>query len=372
MLAIPTAKDTTVSARRVVIFNNMITPYTNRLFNLIVNAGHSLTVVSCSAQESNRSWADDLAPAYRHMVLPGRFLRFGPSRFAHLNSRIFRTLNALDPDTLVINGVYPSMILGALWAGLRRRRLIFQTDGWKVLMPNTPLHRLARRVVFSRTREFVVSGTKGEDFMREAGIAKDHIHRVPLVPGWDGPAQVASGPARPFDLVWCAHMENEVKNVTFFAEVCERLAQRRPDLKVLVVGSGAEQATTLNRLARASIAFEHRASVPWHGMAEVFSSARVLHLPSHVEAWGMVCNEAMQCGTPCIVSPFVGAGGDLVVDGINGRVLPLDADMWAAATDSLLEDTVLWSAMSNAARNSMAARSAEASAASLAHILYAL
>jgi hypothetical protein len=152
MLSKPSVKDTIVSARRVVVFNNMITPYTNRLFNLIVKAGHSLTVVSCSAQESNRSWADTLAPTYRHIVLPGRFVRFGPSRFAHVNSRIFRTLNELDPDTLVINGIYPSMMLAALWASLRRRRLIFQTDGWKAIMPDTVLHNLARRLVLSHSR----------------------------------------------------------------------------------------------------------------------------------------------------------------------------------------------------------------------------
>ena len=226
--------------------------------------------------------------------------------------------------------------------------------------------------MFSQSREIIVSGNKGEDFMRAAGIGSDRVHRIPLVPGWDGPAHVISGPKRPFDLVWCAHIENEVKNVAFFAEVCERLARRRVNLKVLIVGSGAEQATILNRLANASIAFEHHASVPWHEMGEMFSSARVLHLPSNVEAWGMVCNEAMQCGTPCIVSPFVGAGGDLVVDEVNGHVLPLDADIWTAATETLLDDSARWAHMSQAARGSMAARSAEASAASLAHVLYAL
>lgn len=51
-----------------------------------------------------------------------------------------------------------------------------------------------------------------------------------------------------------------------------------------------------------------------------YRAADVLVLPSSVEPWGLVVNEAMACGTPCIVSDSVGASGDLVEDGRTGLV----------------------------------------------------
>jgi glycosyltransferase involved in cell wall biosynthesis len=88
----------------------------------------------------------------------------------------------------------------------------------------------------------------------------------------------------------------------------------------------------------------------------------LLLLPSNREPWGLVCNEALQCGTPCLVSPHVGAANDLVLDGVNGRVLPLDVDRWVIAAAELLGDASAWSAMSERARASMASRGIESSA----------
>jgi glycosyltransferase involved in cell wall biosynthesis len=62
----------------------------------------------------------------------------------------------------------------------------------------------------------------------------------------------------------------------------------------------------------------------------------------------LVCNEAMQCGTPCIVSPFVGAAGELVVDEACGLVRPLAVEQWADAISRLIGDPVRWSTMSRA------------------------
>jgi glycosyltransferase involved in cell wall biosynthesis len=53
-----------------------------------------------------------------------------------------------------------------------------------------------------------------------------------------------------------------------------------------------------------------------------YAMADVLVLPSDIEPWGLVVNEAMCFGLPIIASDKVGAAPDLVHDGVNGFVFP--------------------------------------------------
>ena len=79
--------------------------------------------------------------------------------------------------------------------------------------------------------------------------------------------------------------------------------------------------------------------------------------PRFREPWGLVCNEAMHQGRPVIASDAVGAvAGGLVVDGVNGLVIPAgDASALAAAMQRLLSDEALRSTLGEAARAAVAA-----------------
>jgi len=55
---------------------------------------------------------------------------------------------------------------------------------------------------------------------------------------------------------------------------------------------------------------------------EVLAISDLLVLPSHLEVWGLVVNEAMAFGLPVIISDKVGAGDDLIKEGINGFIFP--------------------------------------------------
>jgi glycosyltransferase involved in cell wall biosynthesis len=53
---------------------------------------------------------------------------------------------------------------------------------------------------------------------------------------------------------------------------------------------------------------------------QAYAGCDVLVLPSEGETWGLVVNEAMTAGRPCIVSDQVGAGPDLIEPGLTGDV----------------------------------------------------
>ena len=354
--------DAPSTTKRITILNNMVTPYTNRLYNRLTRAGLTVSVVSCSAKEANRAWGDNAPADYPHRVLPGRSIPFRPGCYAHFNSGIGPALAKTRPDFLFINGFYPTMLMGAAWAMRHRTPLGLITEGWRETMPNSLAHRLIRPVVLKRCRAIVTPGTKGTEYFQQQGIAPSRIFQVPLVPAWDRPARVPAFAERPYHLMWCAQLNDIHKNVSFFVAVAEAVKRRLPDLKVLIVGGGEAEAAVLAQLQAADIAVTHHRSVPWHQMAALYGSARLLLLPSVWEPWGLVCDEALQCGVPVLASPHVGAGDDVVVSGLNGFVLPLVVDTWAERARTLATDARKWAIFSSQARDASATRGLEASA----------
>ncbi|BBM83877.1 glycosyltransferase family 4 protein [Candidatus Uabimicrobium amorphum] len=66
--------------------------------------------------------------------------------------------------------------------------------------------------------------------------------------------------------------------------------------------------------------FTHIPFLPHSELVQHFHKAHVFILPSYLDSWGMVVNEAMACGTPVIISDNVGSK-DLVTKE-NGFVVP--------------------------------------------------
>jgi glycosyltransferase involved in cell wall biosynthesis len=53
-------------------------------------------------------------------------------------------------------------------------------------------------------------------------------------------------------------------------------------------------------------------------MAEVYAAADIFVMPSILEVWGLVVNEALASGKAVIASTLAGATADLIVDGETG------------------------------------------------------
>lgn len=350
------------AGRRVAILLNSLAPYTDQLFAALAKRRIDLHVIGCARQERNRTWANSLAPSYPYHVLKGYTVALTASRYAYLNPGVSRLLDRLSPDCLVLTGIYPTMLMAAAWARRRGVKLALMTDGWERTMPNSVYHRIARPWVIARCQSVLVSGKKGAAYFERHGVPPASIFTAPLIPAWSAPSLLSSADERPFDLLWCGHINEEIKNISFFLDVALRLRAARGKLTVRVVGDGPLREKVLNTLSRADIVYKHTSNIPWRDMASVYLGSRLLLFPSKWEAWGMVCNEAMQCGAVCMVSPHVGAADDLVLPRDNGEVLPLDPALWATRAAAILDDTPRWMAYSERGRAAVGARSMQSAA----------
>lgn len=74
-------------------------------------------------------------------------------------------------------------------------------------------------------------------------------------------------------------------------------------------------------------------------MIKAYVASDVLILPSDSETWGLVVNEAMACGCPCIVADSVGCNPDMIMNAVTGFTFPRgDVSALAALIEAVAND----------------------------------
>lgn len=131
-----------------------------------------------------------------------------------------------------------------------------------------------------------------------------------------------------------------VKRVDLLIEAFIAVADDRPDWDLVIVGDGE-----LKDSLQAKLPEHLRSRVIWTGfvsdqseLSRLYRASHVLMLPSSFEPWALVVNEAVAAGMAVVATDVVGAAAELVRDGVNGHIVPVD-DLPAliAATQSVTD-----------------------------------
>lgn len=118
----------------------------------------------------------------------------------------------------------------------------------------------------------------------------------------------------------------EEKGLRVLLDAYEAAAAKRPGLALLIAGDGARRPRYESLVNDKGLAGVHFVGFKTQEqLPGIYAAADVFVLPSLVEPWGVVVNEAMASGLPVVVSDQVGASADLVEEGANGFVVPAGA-----------------------------------------------
>jgi glycosyltransferase involved in cell wall biosynthesis len=140
------------------------------------------------------------------------------------------------------------------------------------------------------------------------------------------------------------------KGLLLLVRALERL--RDVPIRLVVYGAGPLESELRRNAERLPI---HMAGVAGkEELASAYASGDVFVLPSLYEPWGLVVNEAMASGLPCVVSDAVGSSEDLIAAGETGSVFPSgDVAALAELLRSLAGDGSLRRRMGVAAQRRM-------------------
>jgi glycosyltransferase involved in cell wall biosynthesis len=191
--------------------------------------------------------------------------------------------------------------------------------------------RFAWPMLFRLADQVIVPSSGAFELMRTLGLPDDRVTLTPYVVDndwWlaqsstvDSGSMRAAWGAAPDDTVilFCAKLQSWKRP----ADLLQAFARVKPATGILVIaGEGPLRASLEAEAATLGIAdrvrflgFANQTQLP-----AIYTAADLMVLPSAYDAFGVVVNEAMLCGTTVATSDHVGAARDLIENGRTGFV----------------------------------------------------
>jgi glycosyltransferase involved in cell wall biosynthesis len=294
-------------------------------------------------------WQGEVTEGYPHVFLSNWAPEPNPSTFAgKLNPGLIPAVMSFRPDAVLLSGYASLYQLQSLAAGgLSRAKILYFADSSR--LPPPGLRGKLKRAVISRLYEridaFLVGGRKNREHYLAYGVPEEKFFPFPYSVGnarfrrqaaaFRGRrAELRHGFGVP-DGATCVAYVGRLSPEKNVAELI-RGVHGAPSTYLLLVGTGPEQ-RELEALAAELLPGRHRFAgfLNQERLGEAYAAADVLALTSRHEAWGLVCNEAMNFGLPIVVSDRVGAAPDLVAPGETGFLYPSgDVDALSRALES--------------------------------------
>jgi len=278
------------------------------------------------------AWDLPLLDGYRYVFLknshPGMsendWRLDGPSLESYIKCEIF--------DAIVILGWSRMLFWQALWWGrqngipliLRAESNLKQARNWLV----TSVKKVLFPLLFKQFKAFLAICTFNAELYKHFRVPDEAIFTAPYcVDNYYFKEQSAS------QMINARQLRAELGiscGYTVFLFIAKFIDRKRPlDLivaagsirkaagsHIILVGEGplmAECCQAINEHGLNNVhlvGFKNQSELPTY-----YAAADVFVLPSEYETWGLVINEAMACGLPCIVSDACGAAVDMVIEG---------------------------------------------------------
>jgi glycosyltransferase involved in cell wall biosynthesis len=325
-------------------------------------------------------WDVPLLTGYPHSFLQNIANPPGHGRFAGFDTpEIKDIIRRREYDAVLVNGWHYKSAWQAIWACWKSGVKVLVRGDSHLHTPRGPLKKLAKSLVYRRFiprfDACLAVGQWSREYFLYYGARPERIFFVPHAVDnqriaaecrrWEPThSQLRSQWGLDEKTVVFAFAGKfiEKKRPMDFVRAIDRAARQGAAVQGLMVGDGPLRAGCED-FVRA-----HRSAIRFTGflnqsqIVAAYVASDLLVLPSDGgETWGLVVNEAMACGRPCIVSDHVGSGPDLIEVGRTGAIFPLgDVDALAALMTGLARDPSHLAVMSAQARRRMQKYSVQA------------
>lgn len=291
--------------------------------------------------DASFAWDTDLLSGYQPVFL-SKVSNGGASSAERVSSvGLSRALRGLSPRAVLIGGYGHTYHRAAFYAAFRHGSpILFRAE----TNDNGHGHRrLPRRIVrdatlrwcYRRCSKLLFIGQSSREHYARLGATGDKLVFSPYcvdVTAFEPDEQARNrlrsqartrlGIAADHQVILFSGKLIETKGPDLLLSAIKQMEEQlRKTITVLFVGSGK-----LKSRLQDSAEIHPEIKVIFAGfqnqrqLSPFYHAADLLVLPSHAETWGLVVNEALGHGLPCVVSSGVGCAPDLVEPGVSGEI----------------------------------------------------
>lgn len=319
-------------------------PWREKVFeNVHRKLGDAFHVAYCSHNEKRRLWTFPHGNHPKTMLKP---LTIGNNRERFINVGIVPFMLNGRPRVVTCFSLNPTAIIALIISKMRGSKNIVFADTWLGRDEGTLswVQVLTRKILYNYFADAFIGASmqtlnmfkyynnkaKDESLFLSALCADNDFYESMLK---DRKIEKA------YDVMFSGRIV-ELKNPSFFTEVAAKVKQRRGNCRVLIIGNGEEnlKEQMFESFKQSGIEYDYAGFIEHSKLPEFYSKAKILLLPTSRDCWGVVINEAMISGLPVITTDRTAAAGELVIDGKNGFILPMDSDLWAEKITALLDN----------------------------------
>lgn len=319
--------------KKVVIVTNIPNPYRVPLFNevnrqLAAN-GIELKIIFGASGYARRKFKLDMNDCkFDYEILNSKKIHFGDDEKMYFSYKgLSNVLRNERPDAIIVSGF--SIVTMRLWLRSffqRTKYIIWSGSIEKAGHQNSWIKLLLRKRLLKRAIAFISYGSKSAEYFQKLGAERSSVFTaintvdteffLNRTKSLKGSLKNSEGKKH---LTYVGYLSQR-KNVSKVLEVIKKLAETRQDFILDLVGEGDD------RLALESYVNENDLSgiVKFHGfvqkeqLPEIFATSDCFLFQTDFDIWGLVLNEAMAAGLPCISSVNAGATDDLIMEGETG------------------------------------------------------
>ena len=355
------------STVKVAVVTPIPAPYRIPLFNgLAAEPWIDLEVLFCAAFAKSREWLFPSNIDFHYDILPGPSIWLGGFRGATLSVKptLLYQLWRRKPDVVITWEFSLQTVQVKLYSTLRNTPYLVFSEGtvfsenYLFARMKSPLRRwLTKRAsclvaANNAAKEYLIYlGARPEDvfiglqtldveeFAKESDQERLRKAEIKRELGLEGMV-----------ILFCSKLIKR-KGTIYLLKAFEKVVARKPNVNLLIVGSGTEERALRSYCDSRGISnvlfagFKQPEELPtYYGIADLFVFPTLLDLAP------LVIREALSASLPVVCSKY---GCELITHGENGFIVnPYDIEMMAGAILQIMEDSELRAEMSANARAS--------------------
>lgn len=283
------------------------------------------------------SWDTPVTDGHRFVVCrESAGMDFDSDRFLGVDvPDIGQRLAATAPEAVIVPGWHSVMQIRALRACRAIGVPVFyRGDSTLASGPQSlvrPLWKVKTRMMLRRFDRYLSVGSVATEYLRAFGIPDGAIYHSPhCVDNAWFEAQAERHRINRAALREGAGARGDDFVVLFAGKFVDRkrpldavraVAGLGPGAVLLMAGDGPLADEARREAARLGVRIHWRGFLNQSALPEAFAAADALLVPSLWESWGLIVNEALASGVPCVATSGVAAAPDLILEAESGHTV---------------------------------------------------